>query len=323
MSSKWNFLLPLALFIASCGSDPNSALRDRRPEEILPVDHDEEIIVGAFNFLRLGRGEKDVTRMVKLVATANYQIFAGVEIMNTESAFELLDALREETGKPWELILSKKSTGESAYREYLGYFYREDQVRPIHSEDTFCATNDATDRYNGGCFAKDRHAGGVPQFERDPFVANFSIGDQELALAAVHLYYGSYEAEKVRQRKREMMNLKSVMEKMRRASPRAQVMAMGDFNLTLDAEGSAAISEKVPRSFYNNSDVEVVGLIDGPTTIGFSNYDHIFYYKDTNLEIQPDKTTTILDFVKNERDERREYKEKISDHYPVRAVFRK
>ena len=171
------FLFPL--LTVGCGTESASVLMDHTTGPTARI--------GTFNFKRLGEDgeDKDLDRMADLIDSADYDIFAGTEIMTKDAAHELHDKLRERSGDEWRMRLSRKANGESHYKEWFAYFYCADTVRPINDENTFCRTNQATQRTSSSCYAKDLRTNNRAQFNRDPFVGHFEVNGQEMSFLSL------------------------------------------------------------------------------------------------------------------------------------------
>src|SRR5688572_16751176 len=96
----WLFI---SLSVYGCGSPPVQ-------DSATAAAAAPQVTIGAFNMLHLGRSdqqEKNLSRMVSLIAEADYDAFVGLEIMTEEGAQELLAVMQEEDSPKWELLLSK------------------------------------------------------------------------------------------------------------------------------------------------------------------------------------------------------------------------
>ncbi len=309
--------LLLMLLITACGqqsedvSDTEGTLKTLR--------------VGTFNMLRLGHGTKDDDRLVNLIVESKFHVFSGTEIMRADAAHDLRDKLRAKTGKKWELSLSEHASGETSYKEFLGFYYRSDLVNPVTSAEGFCASNDANAQTENGCFANDVGTDDGPSFDRDPYIAQFKVGARRLAIAAVHLVWGGSDAEAKERRMGELFELKKVLEKVSLASQGYEVIAAGDFNLTLNldvANGTKqdSNSTEMPGSFFLEAPA-VTGLISEPTTVGLSNYDHVVYLNSNNAKHVPDSEKVVIDFDLGDAEAKALFKKDVSDHFPAGVSF--
>lgn len=282
--------------------------------------------VGTFNMLRFGHGQKDDRRLAKLIVQSKFHIFSGIEIMKEEAAYQLRDELRDLTGKKWELSLSKYASGETSYKEYLGFYYRADLIKPVSSAEGFCATDKADAQTDNGCFVVDSGSADAPMFDRDPYVGQFIINGHRFALAAVHLVWGGTDALSVQRRQGELKDLKKSLADMGKSSG-YNVMALGDFNLAIAPEiagagevSAQATTHKMPAEFFSAAPA-VTGLITGPTTVGLSNYDHVIYLEKNDVKHVQGSPEIITDFDLDDVDEKALFKKDVSDHFPAGAIF--
>lgn len=313
------WLLLFMVLMTACGRSSNEEFSETEATI-------KNLRFGTFNMLRLGHGEKDDERLAKLIIKSKFHIFSGVEIMRSDAAFELRDTLRKLTGKKWELSLSKTASGETSYKEFLGFYYRSDLIKPVSSAEGFCATSKAVDQTENGCFVVDKGTDGVPSFDRDPYVAQFTIKDRKFALGAVHLVWGGSDSESVQRRQGELRDLKKTISSMG-AVDGYNVMILGDFNLSIAKEMAGAgevsaqgSSPKMPAEFFSAAPA-VTGLITGPTTVGLSNYDHILYLNKNEVKHVPGSPEIITDFDIGDADEKALFKKDVSDHFPSGATF--
>jgi len=292
------------------------------------------VSVGSFNLLRLGHGtSKDYERVSRIIDEANFDVLAIVEVMTRDSATKLAQSISARTGEPWKALVSSEPVGEGQYKEYFGFLYREDRVKPQAPSKAYCRTEEAiqVEIQAIACFAKDKYQDG-PDFEREPFVGHFEIAKSDYVLVGVHLYYGGGEKELVARRQRELTNLGAVMRKIRETTPSADVLSMGDYNLSLGTreelalEGSAVrTSEIIPESFFATLEVKVatfLGMIKKPTTVGFSNYDHIIWMLSNKSKLVEGTDRVVYDLDIQSPMERTKYKSEVSDHYPVQVLIR-
>lgn len=330
-------LLSVGVFASACGSHGKGANSDASATEAhgqSPASSLSTAKIGSFNMMRLGNGDtKDYDRLAEVVMKGDFQIFAGVEVMNPDGAEEVRSHLASHTGKDWQVLLSKTANGESSYKEYLAYFYRADIVTPELPDDSFCNSTDGAEVTDqGACFAKDRHTGGEAQFDRDPFVAHVKIGDAHFSFAAVHLFYGGTDSASTERRIGELKAFRKVLNKIKESTPNSDVIGLGDFNLALptfefdnavDADpvlSAESSNAKMPDEFFTALP-KITGLIDGPTTIGFSSYDHILVFDDNQHKPIDGTGKIISDFNLQSSTQRAKYKTEVSDHYPVGVDF--
>jgi hypothetical protein len=66
---------------------------------------------------------------------------------------------------------------------------------------------------------------------------------------------------------------------------------------------------------------ELVVMIDKPTTVGNSNYDHFVYQKNSRAKALTTSGKVLKDFDHGDVDEKSLYKAEVSDHLPIAASF--
>jgi endonuclease/exonuclease/phosphatase family metal-dependent hydrolase len=284
----------------------------------------DRVHIGTFNMLRLGHGDgKNYERLAGLVAEAGYDVFAGVEVMTPEGADEVRVALGEATGDDWQTIVSKNPVGDSTYREYYAFFYKPSVVEAVLPSSAFCKSTAAYDRVESACSAVDKGTEDEPAFARDPFVGHFRAAGQDFVLVAVHFFYGGSDSASVARRRHELTSLRGVMEAARSKTPQADVIAVGDFNLALPQEGvgpAAGVGPRMPLEVFTESP-KIEGLVEAPTTVGTSSYDHVLYFAANAAEPDAETAGPTVDFDLDSASERATYKNEVSDHLPVGAVF--
>src|SRR5690606_15372153 len=124
---------------------------------------------------------------------------------------------------------------------------------------------------------------------------HFQVGDQTLTLVSVHLYYGGQDARSIAQRQHELVRLRDAIERVKRASPGSDVVLLGDFNLALTESTYAGevVAEqaywpreniRIPSEFLDQTP-RMAGIVAESTTVGRSNYDHIFFFEDNDSRL--------------------------------------
>jgi hypothetical protein len=310
---KVMWIVLLGLFFQGCGQQPEDV---SEPEVAV-----KSLRMGTFNMLRFGHGEKKIDRLASLVLKSKYQIFSAIEVMDREAAVELRERLRDMSGKNWELSISKYANGETTYKEYFAFFYRADLIKPVTSAEGVCATSFVEAQTDNGCFVKDNRSGGQSDFDRDPYIAQFRVGQKQFAVAAVHLVFGGSDSESMARRQSELKNLKKVMKNMRAGAQGYNILASGDFNLAIPEKYTTKTSAgKMPKDFFSAAP-SITGLVTGPTTIGQSNYDHFLYLNDNEVKHVPGSESTTLDFDMNDDAAKELFKREVSDHFPTGVSF--
>jgi len=288
----------------------------------------DEITVGGFNLLRLGHGTKDLKRVADLVTKAEFDVFGATEVMKPETAEELMQELRPRSGAPRQIRIIPFASRESNYKEHFAFLWRSDRVKESTSPQVYCNSPESEGRSDNVCYAEDPRSGGVPAYERDPFVGHFKVGDMGLTLVSVHLVYGGTASEDIERRQQEMRALRSTMDRVRSLTPDHKIVTVGDFNLSVvsdddspEPEESRWLREAMPEEVFSTWP-KIDGLVDHGTTIGNSSYDHILYYEDSVWSVVDGSVRVVHDFDVESDIERRMYKAEVSDHYPVAATFR-
>lgn len=341
MNFKSSYLFPsLALtFGLAVGCGPKSGEQSQSESlaqaEVSAQAPVSAVKIGEFNMMRLGQNgvEKNFDRLADIVKKGDFHLFAATEVMTEEGAEQVLAALKDRTGKPWQLLLSKTANGESGYKEYLAYYFRSDFVKAEAPTQNFCDTAEGKQQTSSACFAKDHYSNdGFADFDRDPFVGHFKVGPAYFSLVAVHLYYGDTGPEATERRLGELKQLRKVMDRVRAATPDSDVIGMGDYNFalpTFEFEEATDLSQgvsaesgnaEIPAEFFNAAPA-LAGLIDGPTTVGFSSYDHILYYQDNKHQPIAGTEKIVTDFNLSNFSARQDYKAEVSDHYAVGVDF--
>jgi len=318
-------LLTSLLVLSTLGCGNKNQFKDVGISSTSEVDLSlREANIGAFNLMRITPTNKNFSRIVELVDEADLHVFAGIEIMSTEAADALLEALNRQSTHKWEMILSSHKNGESSYKEWFAFYYQVGKAEPLNLGKRFCNTYEGTESKGDSCYARDLYSDG-PDFERDPFVGHFKIGGALFSLVSVHLVYGGQDQESIQRRLNEMMNLRIVADKVRNLSPAHDVVVLGDFNLKLDTEldpfDPDRVKPIVPEDFIFQSP-PMTALISEATTIGNSNYDHFFFYEDNLNPLIDESQDTLIDFDTSSRQQKAVYKSEVSDHFLIRTSFR-
>jgi exonuclease III len=307
-------LLSWFLFSVGCGqiASPDSA-----PSEF---DNDlDRAQIGSFNLKQLSDDNKNWKRIADLVQESGVHLFSAQEVMSSTGAFNLLEALNTYSDHNWEMDLSKAKTGTSFYQEYFAFYYRVDSVKSVTSNKRFCDTKFASHVESNTCYWNDSTN---DEFNRDPFVGHYQVGSGKFTLIAVHLFYGSASQEDLTKRRDEMMALRDVSDHVRQSTPSADVVVLGDFNLSLEEDDleDDKVRAKVPSAFYSQSP-KMEGLVDGVTTIGGSSFDHFFHYKNNKYLPINNSWGSITDFNTDSQTQKDKYRTQISDHFLVKAAF--
>lgn len=276
--------------------------------------------IGSFNLLRLGHHKtKDLYRVAEIINNGKFHILAVQEIMVKEAAYELLEILQKKH-TDWRLNISINSNGEGAYREFFGYYYRAKYVKPVLFNDRYCFVRGfGVERNESACFAKDQRRHG-PDFERDPYVGHFKVRNTEFALISVHLVYGDTGVQSIQRRQDEALNVKRLMQEVRKREESALVIALGDFNLHLKPKSLNRPGASFPDNIFKQTP-KLVGYISDVTTVGDSSYDHFLMFADYKSSMVERSEKVLSDFSSDNEEERGMYRNEVSDHLPILAEF--
>ena len=316
--------LSLVILLGACGSHQETSELDAASTGYTRKASGtagQDIAVGSFNVLRLGQGpDKNIKRLAAVIDKAKYDVFAAVEIMTPEAADELLQALRLKTGRDWRLALSPTANGEGSYKEYNGFYYRAEAVKPSMPDTAFCNTTRGVEKTGNTCYARDTDG----KFERDPFVGHFTVHGVAVSLISVHLIYG----DSVPRRQDEAMVLREVMDDVQKKTPNSNISVVGDFNLTVHNDDDAPAPlfsryalQSMPDAVFSRGPL-VNGLFDGRTTVGASSYDHILVYENMAGRLVSGSDKVVSDINMDNAAQRELFKAEVSDHYAVAARFK-
>ena len=259
--------------------------------------------------------------MVSLVEALDF--FAAIEVMDPVAAEEFAQVLNDRTGVDWTVDISLVAVGESSYKEYFAFYYQKNKVSPDNSG-AICQSNMATHDDGHTCFLKDSYPQGKAAFERDPFLGSYLINGTSVAVVGVHTIYGKSTLAGLERRKREINNLKIMLEEVHKYDPQHDIIVLGDFNLEIPDDSDETNENEnilIPESFSGGS-LGLKVLIHEPTTIGKSNYDHIVWSDLNKSQLVADSEEVLMDFDLDEVDEKAEYKSVVSDHFPVAVSFK-
>ncbi|MDR1834488.1 MAG: endonuclease/exonuclease/phosphatase family protein [Fusobacteriaceae bacterium] len=239
--------------------------------------------IASFNALRLGKSRKDYRRMAKVVS--HFDLVGLLEVMNRAGVEQLVRVLEKESGEKWGYHLSPWSVGKGEYREYYAYVYRKDKVRFLRESGFYP---------------------GQSEYAREPYGADFKIGEFDFTFVLVHIIFGNDES----RRRSEIFRLSRVYEYFQGLDPEEQdVVIAGDFNfIALDEAFENLLGHKD----------RIIHAVDPliKTTLGAermaNSYDNIFL----SLSFTDEFTgkSGALDFTGGDF---KGAKEKISDHLPV------
>ncbi|MGL5088592.1 MAG: endonuclease/exonuclease/phosphatase family protein [Cetobacterium sp.] len=243
-----------------------------------------EAYIGAFNTLRLGKGEKDYVHLAKSIEA--FDIVGLVEVMNKKGLYKLLSEVEKISDSKWGYKISEYPVGTDQYKEYYAFLYKKEKVSFIKSEGFYPDDND--------------------DFIREPYGATFKINNFDFTYVLMHSIYGK----KVSQRQFEADKLVNVYDYFQDLNPSENdILIGGDFNL--------AANDSAFEKILNHKDNIIYSLDPSiKTTIGtkgFANsYDNIFLSKKYTGEFNGKSGALDItrgDYIKTRKE--------VSDHLPI------
>lgn len=270
-------------------------------------------VIASFNALRLGQESKYYLEQARVLK--DYDLVGLVEVMSNfsentnpwlqtlgkgEGIEDLRKALEYLTGENWAVHCSAAPVGSTEYQEYYAYIYKEDKVTFLQS---FGFYNDT-----------------AGDFFRDPYGAQFRIGQMDFTFVLQHAIYGTWPADP----RAEAGKLIDVYNYFQTQNGLDQdVIIAGDFNLAADDTGFAPL-------YGTPDDISWVIPPSTLTTVGDSGfvsaYDNIFvsrlYTREVLLTGRGAHTAWVTDgvfsgyaeYTGNNHSFANTY---ISDHVPV------
>ena len=222
-----------------------------------------------------------------------------VQDADYKTLLELLKVLGEED---WEYIESERTGRGTQQEQYAIFFNRKKLVSKIPTKDTKCSDDLEDSKDTKIIYLYDDKS---DHFSRDPGYASFCYGDFEFVVIICHLdpkQHAAYEAER----------LDDVYDAVKRETGSSHIFVVGDFNLE---EGPHDIAFRVD-GLLKSSNMRAALDENYDTTVGAEHktFDNILFdSKKFKLENQ-----NVCRF-----DGRfgKKYDRKISDHYPVWAIF--
>lgn len=248
---------------------------------IFPQKH----LIASFNTLRLGTNKKDLLKTAD--SLKDFSLVGLTEVMSKKGLEELADILCEVTGDKWSYHISSYPVGNSSYKEYFAFIWKDSHVSLLDIHGFYPDPNN--------------------NFSREPYGASFKIENFDFIFVLTHLVAGTKKS------KREseafyLNNVYSFFEKINNSEK--DIIIAGDFNLPGDSYFFTSLKE---YSNYN-----IVSCIDPAfkTTIGkndfVNSYDNFF------LSLIHTKEYTgingVIDFTNNKFVYSKKF---ISDHLPV------
>lgn len=240
--------------------------------------------IGSFNALRLGESEKDYKELSNIL---NLLDLVGLEeVSNREGVERLLDELEKNTHTKWDYHISPYPVGTKKYKEYYAFIWKEDKVKFLKSKGFYKDIGD--------------------KFIREPYGADFKIGEFDFTFIIIHSIYGKNNSVRVA----EAMNLDKVYDYFQDSDEKENdIIIGGDFNLSVRSEGFS--------NLLNHKD-KIINCISPnmKTTIGtkgYANqYDNIFI-----SEIYTTEYTGRSGGIDTAAGNYKKTRKVISDHIPI------
>lgn len=244
----------------------------------------EVAYIASFNILRLGNNKKNYDEISKILSS--FDIIGLIEVFSKNSVFNVVDSLEKYTNEDWDFHIAPYPVGTSKYKEYYAFIYKTKNVKFLKSRKYF---ND-----------KDNN------FIREPYGADFKIGNMDFTFVLLHSIYGKKKSHRVA----EAMALDKVYDYFQDLDPiENDIIIGGDFNLSVrDYAFEKLLSHKDNIIYTISPNIK--------TTIGTKNlanqYDNIFI--STKYTTEFTGISGALDFTNNNFLKARN---EISDHLPV------
>lgn len=239
--------------------------------------------ISSFNILRLGSNEKNYKEVGKILSS--FDIVGLEEVFTERGVQQVVDELEKNTGIDWNYHMTSYPVGTKKYKEHYAYVFRTDRVQFLKSRGYF------KDRQN--------------DFIREPYGADFKIGNMDFTFVLLHAIYGDKKSLRVA----EANSLRKVYDYFQNMDEKENdIIIGGDFNLSVRDQGFKNLLSHDDNIIYTISP----NLKTTIGTKGLANqYDNIFLSKYTK---EFTGNSGVLDFTnKNYKKVRVE----ISDHLPV------
>lgn len=241
--------------------------------------------VATFNTLHLGHDNgKDLASLACIVS--HFDLVGLQEIETPEAVAELVDALEFITGETWYGHVSPTEAGRGASTEYYAFVWRTTEVVMTEAIGFYPDLED--------------------DFKREPYGANFRMGEFDFTFLTFHQRYGE-----LAQRREEARHLGDVYAYFQDANgSESDVLIGGDFNLPAD---------DAAYLFLGTDDMTFVTDPEQNTSIGMSglsnSFDNIFFPGPPLTEMigSGAHDFTVANWA--------EMIEMVTDHIPVWASF--
>lgn len=240
--------------------------------------------IGSFNALHLGEAKKDYKELSNILVLLD--IIGLEEVLNKKGVETLVDELEKNTNEKWGYHISPYPVGTKKYKEYYAYIWKENKVKFLKSKGFFKDNED--------------------KFIREPYGADFKIGEFDFTFILLHSIYGKKKSQRIA----EAMNLDKVYDYFQNMDKKENdIIIGGDFNLSVRSEGF--------NNLLNHKD-KIINCISPnmKTTIGpdgYANqYDNIFISK-----IYTKEYTGISGGIDTANNNYKKTRKLISDHIPI------
>lgn len=246
-------------------------------ETIKPKD-----TIASFNVLHLGwDNSKDMEALACIID--HFDVVALIELETLAGITDLATYLKRLSGEDWDFHISENEVGEGTYKEFYGFVWRKSKVVMTGVTGFFPETDD--------------------EFKREPYAANFTIGNFSFTIAAIHVIFG----DTIAQRRAEAEHLTDVYNYLQDLDViENNIIIAGDFNLPVSDSAFTILSlDSVTNAISP----------DQKTTIGdtglVSAYDNILLSPSiSDFAV----SSGVLDFTK---DNYATIRFTVSDHIPV------
>ncbi|WP_027127819.1 endonuclease/exonuclease/phosphatase family protein [Fusobacterium perfoetens] len=240
--------------------------------------------IASFNILRLGSNKKDYEEIGKILNS--FDIIGFIEVFSKNGVLKVIDNLEKYSNEDWDYHISPYPVGTNKYKEYYAFVYKTKNVKFLKSRKYF------KDNDNN--------------FIREPYGADFKIGNMDFTFVLLHSIYGS----KTSQRVAEALALDKVYNYFQNLDPKENdIIIGGDFNLSVRNSGFKKLLSHKDKIIYTISP-------NIKTTIGTkglaNQYDNIFI--STKYTTEFTGISGALDFTNGNYLKARK---EVSDHLPI------
>ncbi|NME35466.1 MULTISPECIES: endonuclease/exonuclease/phosphatase family protein [Fusobacterium] len=240
--------------------------------------------IASFNILRLGSNKKDYDEIGKILNS--FDIIGLIEVFSKNGVLKVVDSLEKYSNEDWNYHIAPYPVGTNKYKEYYAFVYRTKKVEFLKSRKYFKDTDN--------------------DFIREPYGADFKIGNMDFTFILLHSIYGKKKSQRVA----EAMALDKVYDYFQNLDPiENDIIIGGDFNLSVRDYGFKKLLSHKDNIIYTISP-------NIKTTIGTkglaNQYDNIFI--STKYTTEFTGISGALDFTNGNFLKARS---NISDHLPI------